>query len=542
MSAAALSVLEALLRTTLVLSISAVLIGSVLRLTRAGSPAVHRACWIIVLVQGWLFVGLPLAIPWYKPLTVVDSDFTAAPPPLSPSPVVPGVDLQSDAGTMPTAPPAELVPRVPEAGASEGSFHWPITLAALWATGIVACIGVAVFRYAHFVRRLPRNLPVEKHWRDEWKRMLADDGVKRDIPLYVTRVLGPMLCRLPSGYRLVVPAKMWKSLSKDARLGILRHELAHYQRGDLWKSLVARLLALPHWFNPLTWWAVRRFDECSEWACDARAVDRKIVPTTVYARTLLRLGAVGAQPSYHFGATGRSALTKRIRRLLRQDRMEDSTMKKALVFACLICLVFVGMIRFNLAAREPAGGQAAEASLDELARPPERSLEKTEGRALPEEMVKVARQAYEASSAAFQTQSVTLDWVIHWSRQLLNAERRVAKTKEDQIAALRSNRDRIKKLYDKISAQHKVGAVGGEAAKLYQTEFYLAEAEYLLQVTAREEEQVKALGAYRNRMKELHERVAVLYNAGDRGGEAEAYHTTKYWLLEAEYRLEQAKK
>ena len=93
-------------------------------------------------------------------------------------------------------------------------------------------------------------------------------SVRRPIPLRVTDQLGPMLCRLPAGYRLIVPAWLWQRLDPSERQAILRHELAHFTRGDLWKSLAIRALALPHWFNPFAWWAVRTFDECGEWACD----------------------------------------------------------------------------------------------------------------------------------------------------------------------------------------------------------------------------------------------------------------------------------
>ncbi len=54
-------------------------------------------------------------------------------------------------------------------------------------------------------------------------------------------------------------------------------------------------------------------------------------------------------------------------------------------------------------------------------------------------------------------------------------------------------------------------------------------------------DQVSALRAYRDRVKLLYIEVAVLQNAGARGGEAEAYWPTKYYLLEAEYLLGQAK-
>ena len=72
-------------------------------------------------------------------------------------------------------------------------------------------------------------------------------------------------------YRLIVPADAWRTLEQSQRLLILRHELAHIERHDVWKSLAMRILALPHWFNPLVWHIVRRFDESTEWACDEAA-------------------------------------------------------------------------------------------------------------------------------------------------------------------------------------------------------------------------------------------------------------------------------
>ena len=106
----------------------------------------------------------------------------------------------------------------------------------------------------------------------EWSSLLAERGVRHPIVLRVTDQTGPMLCRLPDGYAVIVPAWLWRRLNPSERQAILRHELAHYARGDLWKSLAIRALALPHWFNPFAWWAVRTFDECGEWACDDVAI------------------------------------------------------------------------------------------------------------------------------------------------------------------------------------------------------------------------------------------------------------------------------
>ena len=160
--------------------------------------------------------------------------------------------------------------------------------------------------------RAPRA--AEAEWTDQWNQLLAQRGVRRAIPLRVTVDLGPVLCRLPRGYELLLPEVFWRELDAAGRAAILRHELAHYLRGDVWTSLVARLLALPHWFNPASWWAVRRFDEAAEWACDRAGIGDE--PATAYAAALLRLGEL-AQPPAAFGRAARGRpLAARIRRLL----------------------------------------------------------------------------------------------------------------------------------------------------------------------------------------------------------------------------------
>jgi hypothetical protein len=67
----------------------------------------------------------------------------------------------------------------------------------------------------------------------------------------------------------------------------LRHELAHYQRGDLWTTLMARCLALAQWFNPLAWWAASRFEAQCEFICDQASTSED---PAAFAEILIRLG------------------------------------------------------------------------------------------------------------------------------------------------------------------------------------------------------------------------------------------------------------
>ncbi len=106
MNAAAILLLESLGRTTLWLATAGVLAGVLLRLVRSEWPTAHRVAWLLVLVIGWTFLRLPVAVPWYDAELGEPSDVEvaavettlAAPPvidlapaaaePILPSPVV----------------------------------------------------------------------------------------------------------------------------------------------------------------------------------------------------------------------------------------------------------------------------------------------------------------------------------------------------------------------------------------------------------------------------------------------------------------------
>ena len=119
----------------------------------------------------------------------------------------------------------------------------------------------------------PKSNQLSRTGTAQWRGLLAAADVRRPIRLRVTADVGPLLCRRLGGYELMIPAELWRDLNVAQREAILRHELADYLRGDVWKSLAVRVLMLPHWFNPAAWWAVRRFDEAGEWACDQMVLD-----------------------------------------------------------------------------------------------------------------------------------------------------------------------------------------------------------------------------------------------------------------------------
>ena len=54
---------------------------------------------------------------------------------------------------------------------------------------------------------------------------------------------------------------------------ILRHELIHWKRRDVWYRLLLELACAVHWFNPLVWRMVRKAGEDAELVCDSLVVE-----------------------------------------------------------------------------------------------------------------------------------------------------------------------------------------------------------------------------------------------------------------------------
>ncbi|MBI2827314.1 MAG: hypothetical protein HYX69_21790 [Planctomycetia bacterium] len=613
MSDVAHELLGVLGRTTLALAIAAAATGAVLRWSRAASPAVHRAGWIIALLVGWAFMRLSVAVPWYDAPMVASVDPVAsemASPPIELNPMpLPFVELHT-APTELSVPPAELSEtpaplagegRVRGNGAeaadadptfgllplgetlaatpgpvdappatieidptarpdevAAGSFSdqprlggslalpdgqpgappitsdseattfipnpqppvpnpWraaPVIALAIWAAGAFVLVATWLFGYARFARRLPPSRPAEEAWTNQWRELLAARGVRRPIPLRITDNLGPMLCRLPRGYELLLPAALWRELDARQRAAILRHELAHYERCDVWKSLAARVLALPHWFNPFAWWAVRRFDEAAEWACDQAAASDEYL--TAYAAALVRLGeAVGRHASYSPAARGRT-LAGRVRRLLALQRTEDSAMKRIVLVAAAMCLAALVLVRVELVAKEPAAdggladiegtgglvdvaadskdnaaslaeepaadreasGQAPDAGAagkeKQAAKPPERSDEE---KRVVQALVEAGRRHYQACRAAYATDTITFGEVLDASTRLRAAEQAAATNDEETAAADRAHLVRVKQLQAQVTALFEAGARGGEAEKKALADYFVAEAE-----------------------------------------------------------------
>lgn len=371
-----------LLRASLGLSIGAIAVACSVRLLRPRAPRAEQFAWLLVLAQGVILAPIPIPVPSrLRTIAEPHGDHRTArelPPRSSQSygeltgrnTIAPDVgEPVSRRQTRPETRVTAAIGGVP-ASHTEPLRGWAVALLVIWFAGVCSLAAVGFVRFRAFAASLCTSRPVEAEWQAEWQAILEVHRIRTSIPLFVSQSTGPALCFLASGYRLVVPEDLWRRLAPNARGTILRHELAHYRRGDLWTALLARTLATVHWYNPLAWWAASRFEAEAEFLCDQ--VSANDAPAS-YAAVLLEIGSTQcAQPAFARAArTG--DLYERVTRLLTVSA-EPARWKCALPVILAVLALGPNAVRPRAKATSGSATDPANAATSATAKLPARAL------------------------------------------------------------------------------------------------------------------------------------------------------------------------
>jgi WD40 repeat protein len=193
-------------------------------------------------------------------------------------------------------------------------------------------------------------------WRAELHNLAGSLAMSRSPLLLTHASAGPCLTWRRGGYVVIVPSDLWARLPVEERLLILRHELAHLLRGDLWTGLLSRLVAAVHWFNPFAWLAVRRLEECAEWACDEAACGGDSMTATIYSKLLITLRLNHSSVGYGTAMADGRTVVQRVRRLLDGEGRES--MVRVVAIAAAILTAFISL-RIDIRLRADDGPSAA---------------------------------------------------------------------------------------------------------------------------------------------------------------------------------------
>lgn len=397
--------LNPLLRASMVLAVSAAIVWLALRVLKIRSAMVHQVAWSLVLLQGLILFPVALDLPVLpaaiepnvaagladesssnvslEPQGVVRPDERSQPTAVSTAGLssgeidefgpsnersAEGLSVGAAAGPGSIEQPITVASK-PASVPSRTEVSWSLLAGVVWFVGVVLLSTRAVWSYVRFLAEVRNATDAPEVWDSQWQSLLASHTQQR-ARMLCHETLGPMLCRTPSGNVLLVPEELWDGLSLEQRDGILRHELGHLQRRDILAVLFARVVAAAHWFNPLVWLAVSRFDESVEWACDERVVRQSPQQAPAFAKALLEMVQSPKTPVFGTTSAQGSPLGVRIRRLLRLG-VSDSLAKRSAVFALLLILFAAGAFQVNLteravAASTPTADSAVQEPSDDL--------------------------------------------------------------------------------------------------------------------------------------------------------------------------------
>lgn len=177
------------------------------------------------------------------------------------------------------------------------SFSLQILLACVWLTGSAAVLLSAFFRQRRFDHYLlTRRTANDPHLRFILRSLSALAGVAMPTIRLMPAGTTPAVVGIRQP-QILLPEDWQTRFDQRSLRHVLLHELLHVKQHDLLWNWAAIAVQALHWFNPLVWFVVSRFQSDRELRCDAGALDL-LSPTERldYGHTLLRIQETFSAP------------------------------------------------------------------------------------------------------------------------------------------------------------------------------------------------------------------------------------------------------
>lgn len=188
-----------------------------------------------------------------------------------------------------------------EQGSISSSVSAPVVslwelLTVIWAAGAICFFMYHIISYFVFKHKIKPHCGTVNS--DILKNVLDDMSIKNMPPiLSCGKIASPMMTGLfrPA---ILLPHTEYEGGELSV---ILKHELTHYRRGDLWYKLLLVIANSIHWFNPFVYLMVRQANRDLECSCD----DAVIKNSDINYRKEYSLAILNAM--HHGGGTPLSA-------------------------------------------------------------------------------------------------------------------------------------------------------------------------------------------------------------------------------------------
>lgn len=243
----------------------------------------------------------------------------------------------------------------------ENALPFALSSISLWQIAMVVWLTGMILFFAYHVIKHHRFLKVVSRWSksitDEQVLTLIQDlktemRLTKNIDLQFCDSIGsPMMLGFVNP-RILLPKA---DFAKEELYFILKHELVHYQRKDLWYQCLVLIATAIHWFNPIIYLMARAINIQCELSCDEKVVYGTSADNRLfYSETII--GVVKYQSKLKTSLStnfygGKKGMKKRIYSI-----MDMSKKKIGLAVLCGVLILTLGtgfVFAVNIGAQKP---------------------------------------------------------------------------------------------------------------------------------------------------------------------------------------------
>lgn len=167
---------------------------------------------------------------------------------------------------------------------------------------------------------------------------LKPAALKSDLPCLLSdKAQGPYISGVLKP-QILLPADFFQRFSVIQQQLIIQHEHTHWRRGDLLCNLLALILLMLFWFNPLCWLAYRAYRQDQELACDALVLANAATADKIaYGKALLSNSE--PTPVSWLGLTTHYGDIKQMKQRLLHLQTQQGFSKTTLIAAVALVLI-----------------------------------------------------------------------------------------------------------------------------------------------------------------------------------------------------------
>lgn len=211
----------------------------------------------------------------------------------------------------------------------------------VWIMGCISFLSVHVISYLHYKRQVAKrgNIAESVQILSQMSQLKRELHIKRAIPVIeYSEAESPMMI----GFRkplLILPKEQYSS---EELFFILKHELVHFKRGDVYLKLLFVAANAVHWFNPLIWMMHKQAVIDMELSCDERVTQgtsfavRKAYTETLLSMLHKRCARRTALSTQFYGGT--NVMKKRFQNILMKGRKKNGIFLLIGTVMLTICL------------------------------------------------------------------------------------------------------------------------------------------------------------------------------------------------------------